>query len=76
MDPSLQLQRAADLRRRLAELAAETFKVEDELAAIETEGQLKLRPTAAATSTPRTPADKIGLFLELFGTRRSVFPKR
>lgn len=69
MDPSLQHQRAADLRRKLAELTAETVKVEDELVALETEGQLKLSPAAVATTTPRTPAEKVSLFLELFGTR-------
>ena len=60
----------------MAELAAETIKVEDELVAIEAEAQLKLSHAAVAPGTPRTPAEKVVLFLELFGTRRSVYAKR
>ena len=70
--------RAADLRRRLAELAAEVLKTEDELFALGSDGQLKFSATAAsaAARTPCTPAEKVALFLELFGTWRSVYSKR
>lgn len=78
MDSAPQHLRAADLRRRLAELTTETLKIEDELVVLESEGQLKLSVTTASvlTRAPRTPSEKIALFLNLFGTRRSVFPKR
>jgi len=78
MDPSSRHPRAVDLRHRLAELAAELLKTEEELVALESEGQLKLNAaTALATmQTPSTPAEKVALFLDLFGTRRSVYPKR
>jgi superfamily II DNA or RNA helicase len=78
MDPVPQHPRAADLRRRLAELTAEVLRVEDELDALESEGQLKLSAAASPPlrRPPRTPAEKVSLFLGLFGTRRSVYPKR
>ncbi|MEO6874824.1 MAG: DEAD/DEAH box helicase family protein [Opitutaceae bacterium] len=78
MNSSPQHLRAADLRRRLAELTTETVKIEDELGVLESEGQLKLGATTESmlTRAPRTPSEKVALFLDLFGTRRSVFPKR
>lgn len=78
MDASAQQPRMADLRRRLAELTVAIRETEDELAALESEGQLKLgaTPASAAEQTPHTSAEKVALFLELFGTRRSVYPKR
>lgn len=78
MDSPQQQSRAADLRRRLTELTTEALKIEDEFVALESEGQLKLSATTAfvGTRAPRTPSEKIALFLDLFGTRRSVYPKR
>jgi superfamily II DNA or RNA helicase len=77
MDPSPQQKRLADLRRKLAELAHEIASTEDELVALESDGQLTLvTKTTPTVQTPRTPAEKIALFLDLFGTRRSVFPQR
>lgn len=55
----------------------EFAKVEDELTALESDEQLSLVPTAPASiPAVQTPAQKIALFLDLFGTRRSVYPKR
>jgi hypothetical protein len=78
MDSSPQSQRATDLRLKLAELAAELLKTEEALVALESEGQLKLKAATALAMTraPCTPAEKVALFLDLFGTRRSVYPKR
>ena len=77
MDPYPQRKRLADLRRKLAELAQEIASTEDELVALESDGQLTLvTKTTPTVQTPRTPAEKIALFLDLFGTRRSVFPQR
>ncbi len=78
MDSSAQQLRVANLRRRLAELTVAVRETEDELVALESEGQLKLSATTtpAAARTPCTSAEKIVLFLDLFGTRRSVYPKR
>ncbi|MEO6005260.1 MAG: DEAD/DEAH box helicase family protein [Opitutus sp.] len=69
--------RTADLRQKLADLAAKAREIEDELTTIESEGQLRLATAATApTSPPRSPAEKVALFIDLFGTRRSVYPKR
>lgn len=77
MDPSPQQKRLADLRRKLAELAQEIASTEDELVALESDGQLTLATkTTPTVQTPRTSAEKIALFLDLLGTRRSVFPRR
>ena len=77
MESSPRHLRVADLRRRLAKLTAEVLKTEDELGAVESEEQLKLSATTAPVArVPRTPEEKVALFLELFGTRRSVYPKR
>lgn len=78
MDPvTTPLAQAAELRRRLAELRMEFAKIEDELSVLESDKQLALVPTAP-TCVPavQTPAEKIALFLDLFGTRRSVYPRR
>lgn len=63
------------LRTRLAQLRREAEELEDEIAVLETKDQLPLDAPRANTS-PKTPAEKVALFLELFGTRRSVYPKR
>ena len=78
MESSPRHLRVAELRRRLAELATEVLRTEDELVALDSDEQLKLsEPTGLGRAQiPRTPAEKVALFLELFGTRRSVYPKR
>lgn len=76
MASSLRPQRADDLRRRLADLSAETLRTEDELASLECEGRLVLGETPLPPKIPQSPAEKVALFLHLFGTRRSVFPRR
>jgi hypothetical protein len=70
MDSSPQNLHAADLRLRLAELAAELLKTEEELVALESEGQLKLNAATALAPTraPCMPAEKVALFLDLFGS--------
>src|SRR5438876_1109902 len=52
------------------------LKIKDELAVLESEGILALNETSPTAQAPRSPVEKIALFLDLFGTRRSVFPKR
>ena len=77
MESSPHQLREAGLRRRLTELAAELLKTEEELIALTSDAQLNLGATSAsAVQIPRTPAEKVSLFLDLFGTRRSVYPKR
>ena len=76
MAPSLRHERVTELLRRLAELTAEVSRTEDELASLECDGRLVLREVPSTAKIPRTPAEKITLFLDLFGTRRSVYPKR
>jgi hypothetical protein len=69
-------QRAAGLRQRLADLATEVLRIEEELATLETDGQLRFDDGPPTAPSPRTPSEKVALFLDLFGTRRSVYPKR
>jgi superfamily II DNA or RNA helicase len=77
MDPFPRQQRLAALRQKLAALTAELVKTEEELTTLEADGQLNLgAPPAAEVQFPRTPAEKVSLFLDLFGTRRSVYPQR
>ena len=77
MDSSPRQLREAGLRRRLTELAAELLKTEEELVALTSDEQLNLGATPpSAIQIPRTPAEKISLFQDLFGTRRSVYPQR
>jgi len=70
--------RASDLQQKLSDLNAEVAKIEDELAVLESDAQLDLNDSSlpAQQEKPRTPAEKIALFLDLFGTRRSVYPQR
>ena len=67
-----------ELRRKLAEVRTQAAKLEEEIAWLVTRGQMVLPPasTHALPSVPQSPAEKVALFLDLFGTRRSVYPKR
>ncbi len=67
-----------ELRRMLGELREQATKTEEEIAWLQSQGQLPLPMSAQPTveSAHHSPAEKITLFLDLFGTRRSVYPKR
>jgi hypothetical protein len=65
-----------ELRARLADARARALKLEEEIARLEKRGQLELPTAPAVQKTPQSPAEKVALFLDLFGTRRSVFSKR
>ena len=65
-----------ELRGKLAEARLQALTLEEEIARLEKRGQLELPSTPAVRKTPQSPAEKVTLFLDLFGTRRSVFPKR
>lgn len=65
-----------ELRVKLAEVRSQALKLEEEIAQLEKRGQLELPSASAVQKTPQSPAEKVALFLDLFGTRRSVFPKR
>ncbi len=71
-------ERLEELRRRLEELHVQEAKVEAEMEWIQSRGQMHLPRTAPAATNPvpASPADKVALFLDLFGTRRSVYPRR
>jgi superfamily II DNA or RNA helicase len=68
----------ADLRKKLAEVRSQALRLEEEIRWMEDQGQMELRPppAPATRSTPSSPEEKIALFLDLFGTHRSVYPKR
>lgn len=71
-------ERLEELRRRLEELHDQEAKVTEEIEWIQSKGQMRLPETMRiqAPAVAATPADKVALFLELFGTRRSVYPRR
>lgn len=69
-------QRLGELRRKLTALAAETAQTEDEIAALESDVGLEFEAPRSTQAPPRTPAENVALFLDLCGTRRSVYPKR
>lgn len=67
------------LREKLRRLREESLQLEAEIAVRDTDRQLRLdsasdaaTPDAGPVPTPATPAAKIALFLDLFGTRRST----
>lgn len=64
------------LRAKLQQARLYVEQLEAELARLERQPQLELPVPPSATETPQTPAQKVALFLEMFGTRRSVFAKR
>ena len=68
--------RIQEIRSRLTGLDSERRLLEDELRALEdaARGVLPLSVSTPA-SGPLQPADKVTLFLALFGARRSLFPK-
>ena len=65
-----------ELRAKLAEVCSQASKLEEEIARLEKRGQMELPSAPVVQKTPQSPAEKVALFLDLFGTRRSVFPKR
>jgi len=75
-EPPPRQQRLGELRRKLSALAAEAAQTEDEIAALESDVGLEFEAPRSTQPPPRTPAEKVALFLDLFGTRRSVYPKR
>lgn len=64
------------LRANLAKVRAQASILEEQIALLEKKGQMDLPPSPVAQASPQSPQEKVRLFLELFGTRRSVFPKR
>ena len=70
------------IRERLGRIRAEALQLEAEITAREADQQLgfssalySVEPAMSAAAPPVTPEDKVALFLNLFATRRSVFPK-
>jgi len=68
--------RVATIRERLEALKSETLSLEEELRTLEMPPrQQPLAFAAPTTAEPLAPAQKVELFLNLFGARRSVYPK-
>jgi len=64
------------VRERLNALKAEELNLEEELRILEFGSrQARLSFSASSSAMPLLPAQKIALFLDLFGARRSVYPK-
>ncbi|MCX6937784.1 MAG: DEAD/DEAH box helicase family protein [Verrucomicrobia bacterium] len=70
------------LREKLGRIRAEALQLEAEIAAREADRRLGFssaldsgEPALIADAPPVTPEAKVALFLKLFATRRSVFPK-
>jgi hypothetical protein len=68
MDSPPRSPHAADLRRKLAELTAEVLKTEDELVALESEGQLKQSRTDAMSALKRDEAREERITMEISRT--------
>jgi superfamily II DNA or RNA helicase len=77
-DPASSAHSLDTLRRELAEARMRVAKLEEDVEWMESRGQIALPESAASSpiQTPRTSEEKIALFLDLFGTRREVYPKR
>lgn len=78
MRPDDQRSRLDELSQRLEKLREQAAKVTEEMHWIQSKGQMTLPETKReqTPAVPKTPAEKIALFLDLFGTRLSVFPRR
>jgi len=68
------------LRKKLDEIELEKKKISDEILLLEKlnqqqKGRSDYLGIKALNKTPKTPFDKVKLFLELFTCRKSVFPK-
>jgi superfamily II DNA or RNA helicase len=64
------------VRERLNALKAEELCLEEELRALESSSrQTPLSFSTASSAAPLLPTQKIALFLDLFGARRSVYPR-
>lgn len=66
-----------ELRAKLAEVRSQASKLEEEITLLEKRGQLELPSAPAVQKIPHSPAEKVALFLDLFGatctwTRRSL----
>src|SRR2546421_188973 len=64
------------VRGKLAEARLRVLELEEEVAQLGRRGQLELPAAPVTSRIPQSPAEKVALFLDLFATRRSVFPKR
>lgn len=63
------------VRERLDALKAEELCLEEELRTLSSSRQTPLSFSVASSAAPLLPAQKVALFLDLFGARRSVYPK-
>jgi len=68
--------RIEQLRASLAKMRVQASMLEEQIARLEKKGQMELPSSAVTQESPRSPEEKVRLFLEFFGTRRSVYPKR
>jgi len=66
-----------ELHRRRRSILQELACVEGKITSLESSGQLEIveDPLPKQQASPGTPQEKVALFLSLFGTRRSVYPK-
>ena len=63
------------VRERLHALKAEELSLEEELRTLESGSRQTALIFSSSSTTPLQPAQKVALFLDLFGARRSVYPK-
>ena len=68
----------AELRKKLAELRAQAATIEADIESLESINQLPLQveEQVRVAPAPNSPSDKVALFLDLFATRRDVYPRR
>ncbi|HEX9785584.1 MAG TPA: nucleotidyl transferase AbiEii/AbiGii toxin family protein [Opitutaceae bacterium] len=63
------------IERKLSELREEQRRLEEELHELEYVPTASAARVCAIPAPPATPAAKVALFLELFGARRTVYPR-
>ena len=75
--PPLRTDKIEALLRRIEELEAEKAAKEQELRQLQSEPASLFEgdPRTCEGATPMSPAEKIELFLRLFGARRDVYPR-
>lgn len=64
-----------ELRQRLASLDEERGRIVREIESLRERGEAPEKKPSTGEAHPLTPSEKVTLFLELFGARRSVYPK-
>jgi hypothetical protein len=77
VDGQSKVQRLSELRRERDRMQRELARLDLKIDSLEAVGQTEISTDAlpGGAAPPETPEEKVALFLNFFGTRRSVYPK-